>query len=359
MTLERLHLDKFLLYALLILAGVSLAIVYSSTGKSLSATAAHAVRLALGFGVLFAMAQVRPDSLERWSPWIFGVALLFVLAVLGLGVIGKGAQRWLSLGVLRFQPSELMKLALPMMLAWFFVREGLPPRLWRVGVAVLILLVPVGLIAEQPDLGTAALVFAGGITVLFLAGLSWRLIAPVAVGLLAAAPFAWHFLHDYQRHRILTLLDPQSDPLGRGYHTIQSMIAVGSGGFYGKGWMNSSQAHLEYLPESHTDFVFAVFAEEFGLIGSLLLLVVYALIVARGFWIAYLAQDSYTRLLAGSLSVSFFLHFFVNVGMVVGIVPVVGIPLPIMSYGGTSIVTLMAAFGVLMSIQTHRRIVEK
>jgi rod shape determining protein RodA len=226
-------------------------------------------------------------------------------------------------------------------------------------VAVLILLVPVGLIAEQPDLGTAALVFAGGITVLFLAGLSWRLIAPVAVGLLAAAPFAWHFLHDYQRHRILTLLDPQSDPLGRGYHTIQSMIAVGSGGFYGKGWMNSSQAHLEYLPESHTDFVFAVFAEEFGLIGSLLLLVVYALIVARGFWIAYLAQDSYTRLLAGSLSVSFFLHFFINVGMVVGIVPVVGIPLPIMSYGGTSIVTLMAAFGMLMSIHTHRRIVEK
>ncbi len=359
MMLERLHLDKVLLYALLILAGVSLAIVYSSTGKSLSATVAHAVRLALGFGVLLVMAQLRPDSLERWSPWIFGVALLFVLAVLGLGVIGKGAQRWLSLGVLRFQPSELMKLALPMMLAWFFAREGLPPRLWRLVLGAVIVLVPVGLIAKQPDLGTAALVFAAGITVLFLAGLSWRIIVPLFVTIIAAAPFAWHFLHDYQRHRILTLIDPQSDPLGRGYHTIQSMIAVGSGGFYGKGWLNSTQAHLEYLPESHTDFVFAVFAEEFGLIGSLLLVMVYALIVARGFWIAYLAQDSYTRLLAGSLSVSFFLHFFINVGMVVGVLPVVGIPLPVMSYGGTSIVTLMAAFGVLMSIHTHRRIVEK
>jgi rod shape determining protein RodA len=359
MTLQRLHLDKFLLYALLILAGVSLLLVYSSTGKSLSATAAHAMRLALGFGVLIVMAQLRPETLERWSPWIYAAAMALALAVLALGVIGKGAQRWLSLGVLRFQPSELMKLALPMMLAWFFVRQGLPPRQWRLGVAVLILLVPVGLIAKQPDLGTAALVLAGGVTVLFLAGMSWRIIVFLAVALAAATPFAWHFLHDYQRNRILTLLDPQSDPLGRGYHTIQSMIAVGSGGFYGKGWLNSTQAHLEYLPESHTDFVFAVFAEEFGLIGSLLLLVVYALIVARGFWIAYLAQDSYTRLLAGSLSVSFFLHFFINIGMVTGILPVVGIPLPVMSYGGTSIVTLMAGFGVLMSIHTHRRIVEK
>jgi len=359
MTLQRLHLDKVLLYALLVLAVVSLAIVYSSTGKNLTATAAHAMRLTLGFGILIAVAQVRPESLERWSPWIFAISLLFVAAVLALGVVGKGAQRWLSLGVLRFQPSELMKLTLPMMLAWFFAREGLPPRFWRLGVAVIILLVPVVLIAKQPDLGTAALVLAAGITVLFLAGVSWRIIVPLALVVIAAGPLVWHFMHDYQRHRILTLLDPQSDPLGRGYHTIQSMIAVGSGGIYGKGWLNSTQAHLEYLPESHTDFVFAVFSEEFGLIGSLLLVLVYALIVARGFWIAYLAQDSYTRLLAGSLSVSFFLHFFINIGMVTGILPVVGIPLPVMSYGGTSIVTLMAAFGVLMSIQTHRRIVEK
>jgi len=359
MMLQRLHLDRVLLYALLVLALVSLAIVYSSTGKNLAATGAHAMRLTLGFGIMIAVAQMRPESLERWSPWIFAISLLFVAAVLALGVVGKGAQRWLSLGVLRFQPSELMKLALPMMLAWFFAREGLPPRLWRLGVAVVILLVPVVLIAKQPDLGTAALVLAAGITVLFLAGVSWRIIVPLALVVIAAGPLVWHFMHDYQRHRILTLLDPQSDPLGRGYHTIQSMIAVGSGGIYGKGWLNSTQAHLEYLPESHTDFVFAVFSEEFGLIGSLLLVLVYALIVARGFWIAYLAQDSYTRLLAGSLSVSFFLHFFINIGMVTGILPVVGIPLPVMSYGGTSIVTLMAAFGVLMSIQTHRRIVEK
>jgi rod shape determining protein RodA len=301
---------------------------------------------------------VRPENLERWSPYLFGIGLLLLLAVLTLGVVGKGAQRWLNFGVLKFQPSEIMKLAVPMMLAWFFARDSLPPRLWRLGVGLVIVLIPVAIIIKQPDLGTAVLVLAAGMLVVFLAGMHWRIILPLLGLLAAAAPFAWHFMHDYQKQRIFTLLDPEADPLGRGYHSIQSMIAVGSGGFYGKGWLNSSQAHLEYLPESHTDFVFAVFAEEFGLIGSLLLLGLYGFIAVRGLWIAYLAQDTYARLLAGGLSLAFLLHFFVNMGMVTGILPVVGIPLPIMSYGGTSIVMLLAAFGVLMSIHTHRKIVE-
>jgi rod shape determining protein RodA len=358
MDLQRLHLDKTLLYALLALAGLSLVILYSASAKNLNATGAHFLRLMLGFGMMLVIAQVRPENLERWSPYLFGIGLLLLLAVLALGVVGKGAQRWLNFGVLKFQPSEIMKLAVPMMLAWFFARDSLPPRLWRLGVGLVIVLIPVAIIIKQPDLGTAVLVLAAGMLIVFLAGMRWRLILPLLGLLAAAAPFAWHFMHDYQKQRIFTLLDPEADPLGRGYHSIQSMIAVGSGGFYGKGWLNSSQAHLEYLPESHTDFVFAVFAEEFGLIGSLLLLGLYGFIAVRGLWIAYLAQDTYTRLLAGGLSLAFLLHFFVNMGMVTGILPVVGIPLPIMSYGGTSIVMLLAAFGVLMSIHTHRKIVE-
>ena len=358
MNLQRLHLDKPLFYALLMLAAVSLAVVYSAGAKDEALALGHVARLLLGFGILIAIAQIRPDNLERWSPYIFGAALALLLGVLTIGVIGKGAQRWLGLGLARFQPSEVMKLALPMMLAWFLGREGLPPRLWRLGAGLAIVAIPAALIAKQPDLGTAVLVLASGLIVLFLAGTPWRLIVPLLGAIGAAAPFAWHFLHDYQKQRILTLFDPDSDPLGRGYHTIQSMIAVGSGGFYGKGWLNSSQAHLEYLPESHTDFAFAVFSEEFGLIGGLLLVALYGFVVARSFWIAYLAQDSYTRLLAGAVSLGFFLAFFVNLGMVTGILPIVGVPLPIVSYGGSSTLALMAGFGVLMSIHTHRRIVE-
>jgi rod shape determining protein RodA len=358
MNAERLHLDKPLLTALLILAGLSLAVIFSATGKNLGALGAHLLRLVLGFGLLFVFAQLRPELLERWAPYLFGLGVLLLVGVLALGVIGKGAQRWLNLGVLRFQPSEIMKLAVPLMLAWFFARGGLPPRLWQLAVGLVIVAVPAALIARQPDLGTAALIAGAGVMMLFLAGMTWRLIVPLLIAFVGALPFVWHILHDYQKSRVLTLLDPTSDPLGRGYHTIQSMIAVGSGGFYGKGWLNSTQAHLEYLPESHTDFVFAVFAEEFGLIGSLLLVGLYAVIIARTLWIAYLAQDTFARLLAGGLAFSFFLHCFVNMGMVVGIVPVVGIPLPILSYGGTSIVTVMAAFGVLMSIHTHRKLAE-
>ena len=358
MNLERLHLDKTLFYALLTLATISLFVVYSGSAKDVNATVGHFSRLALGFAVLLAVAQIRPEVLERWSPYFFIAGMLLLIAVLAVGVIGKGAQRWLNLGLFRFQPSEIMKLAVPMMLAWFLARGNLPPTLSKLGLAFLIMAVPAFMIFRQPDLGTALLVFGAGTFVLFLGGMRWSVIATLLAGIAVAAPFAWNQLHDYQRNRVLTLFNPEADPLGTGYHTIQSMIAVGSGGVYGKGWLNSSQAHLDYLPESSTDFIFAVYAEEFGLLGSLLLLATYTIIVARGLLIAYLAKDSYTRLLAGSLSLTFFLYFFVNMGMVTGILPIVGVPLPVMSYGGTSIVTIMAAFGILMSIQTHRKIAE-
>ena len=358
MDLQRLHLDKTLFFALLGLAGISLFVVYSASAEDTSAALGHLMRLLLGFIVLLVVAQVRPEILERWSPYIFTAGMVLLIAVLAVGVIGKGAQRWLHLGVLKFQPAEIMKLAVPMMLAWYFARDNLPPSLLRLALAFLMMAVPALMIIKQPDLGTALLVFGAGVFVLFLAGMRWRIILILFAGIAIAAPFAWHHLHDYQQQRVLTLFDPEADPLGTGYHTIQSMIAVGSGGIYGKGWLNSSQAHLDYLPESSTDFIFAVFAEEFGLIGSLLLVAIYTLIVARGALIAYLAKDTYTRLLAGSLSLTFFLYFFVNIGMVTGILPIVGIPLPMMSYGGSSIVTVMAAFGILMSIQTHRKIAE-
>ena len=358
MDLQRLHLDKTLFFALLGLSAISLFVVYSASAKDVSATLGHLMRLGLGFLVLFLVAQVRPEILERWSPYIFGAGMILLLAVLAIGVIGKGAQRWLHLGVLKFQPAEVMKLAVPMMLSWYLARGNLPPTLLRLAAAFLMMAVPALMIIKQPDLGTALLVFGAGVFVLFLAGMRWRVIVILLAIIAVAAPFAWHHLHDYQQQRILTLFDPEADPLGTGYHTIQSMIAVGSGGVYGKGWLNSSQAHLDYLPESSTDFIFAVFAEEFGLLGSLLLVGVYVFIVARGMLIAYLAKDTYTRLLAGSLSLTFFLYFFVNMGMVTGILPIVGIPLPMMSYGGSSIVTVMAAFGILMSIQTHRKIAE-
>jgi rod shape determining protein RodA len=358
MNLERLHLDKTLFYALLAMAAISLFVVYSASARDMDATLGHLLRLLLGFTVLLVVAQIRPEFYERWSPYIFIFGMLLLIAVLALGVIGKGAQRWLDLGFLRFQPAEIMKIAVPMMLAWYLARKNLPPSLPRLAAAFLMMAVPALMIIKQPDLGTALLVFGAGVFVLFLGGMQWRVILTLLAIVAVAAPFAWGHLHDYQRQRIFTLFNPEADPLGTGYHTIQSMIAVGSGGVYGKGWLNSSQAHLDYLPESSTDFIFAVFAEEFGLIGSLLLVAIYVLIVARGMLIAYLAKDSYTRLLAGSLSLTFFLYFFVNMGMVTGILPIVGIPLPMMSYGGTSIVTVMAAFGILMSIQTHRKIAE-
>lgn len=355
---SRLHLDKPLLYALVTLAGLSLIILYSASARDEGVTLSHFVRLVLGFGVLIGVAQIRPELFERAAPWIFGLGLFLLVAVLGVGAISKGAQRWLGLGPLRFQPSEIMKIGVPLMLAWYLSRGGLPPTWPRVAVALVATIVPAVLIVKQPDLGTALLVVASGLLVLFLAGLPKRFIFIALAVAAAAAPLLWSHLHDYQRNRILTLFNPQADPLGTGYHTIQSVIALGSGGFYGKGWLNSTQAHLEYLPESSTDFIFAVFGEEFGLIGILLAIALYGFIAARGLLIAFYAQDSFARLLAGGLALVFFLQFFVNIGMVAGILPVVGVPLPMMSYGGSSIITLLAGFGMLMSIQTHRKIVE-
>ena len=353
--LQRWHIDVPLFYALLALAAISLLMVFSASAGNLTMLIKHILRLIVGFGILFLIAQIRPDDLRRLAPLLFGLAVLLLIAVLGVGIVSKGARRWLGVGGLSFQPSEIMKLALPLMLAWYFARVPLPPNLRQLALASLITLVPVALIAKQPDLGTAILVLGSGFAMLFLAGMYWRILAALAALAAVAVPYAWTHLHAYQQKRILTLLDPASDPLGAGYHTLQGMIAIGSGGFFGKGWLNSSQAHLNYLPESSTDFIFAVFAEEFGLLGILVLLGIYLFIVYRGFLIAWLAQDNFTRLLAGGLTLVFFFYFFVNVGMVSGILPVVGVPLPLISYGGTAVVTLMAAFGMLMSIHTHRK----
>jgi rod shape determining protein RodA len=350
------HIDLPMLVGLLLLCGFGLIVLYSASGENLAQTQRQAIRIGVALIVMVAVAQVNPATLRRWSPWLYGIGLALLVAVLVAGEVGKGAQRWLDLGVIRFQPSELVKLAVPLMIAWYLAEERLPPTWRRLAVAALMIIVPVLLIAKQPDLGTALLVASAGILVLFLAGISWRLIGGLAVGAAAVAPVAWYLMRDYQRQRVLTFLDPEKDPLGAGYHIIQSKIAIGSGGVYGKGWLNGTQSQLDFLPERHTDFIFAVLSEEFGLVGVLMLLALYLFIIGRGLFIASRAQDTFTRLLAGALVLVFFVYLFVNTGMVTGLLPVVGVPLPLVSYGGTSLVTLMAAFGILMSIHTHRRL---
>jgi rod shape determining protein RodA len=309
----------------------------------------------MALGVMLVAAQIPPLHLQRWAPWLYGAGVLLLLAVMVFGDVGKGAQRWLDLGVIRFQPSEMVKITVPLMLAWYLSDRPLPPRLLRVLAAGALILVPTLLIAEQPDLGTAVLVAASGAFVLFLSGLGWRLIAGSAVLVGSLLPVVWMFMRDYQRQRVLTFLDPESDPLGAGYHIIQSKIAIGSGGVYGKGWLNGTQSHLDFIPERSTDFIFAVFSEEFGLFGALVLVALYLFVIGRGLYLAVGAQDSFGRLLGGSLILTFFVYVVVNIGMVSGLLPVVGVPLPLISYGGTSLVTVMAAFGLLMGVHTHRR----
>ena len=350
------HIDLPLLVGLLLLCGFGLLVLYSASGENLAQTQRQAVRIGVAFVVMLAVAQINPITLRRWSPWLYAVGLLMLIAVLVFGEVGKGAQRWLDLGVIRFQPSEMVKLAVPLMIAWYLAEKRLPPSWLRLFAAALMIAVPVLLIAKQPDLGTALLVASAGVFVLFLAGISWRLIGGLSVMAAATAPLAWYLMRDYQRQRVLTFLDPEKDPLGAGYHIIQSKIAIGSGGVYGKGWLNGTQSQLDFLPERHTDFIFAVLSEEFGLVGVLILLSLYLFVVARGLFIATRAQDTFSRLLAGALTLVFFVYLFVNTGMVTGLLPVVGVPLPLVSYGGTSLVTLMAAFGILMSIHTHRRL---
>jgi rod shape determining protein RodA len=356
--LQRLHIDLPLLVGLLLLAAAGLFILYSAGDENLDLVIRQGLRLALAFAVMFVIAQLSPSTIQFWSPWLFGIGLLMLVAVLIGGEIGKGAQRWLDLGVLRFQPSEIMKLAVPMMLAWYLAEAPLPPNRVRIFIAAVILLIPTLLIAKQPDLGTALLIASASIFVLWLAGLGFRLIATVFTLFAAVTPVVWiYLLHDYQRRRVLTFLNPDIDPLGAGYHIRRSKIAIGSGGMYGKGWLNGTQSHLDFLPERSTDFIFAVFSEEFGFLGLLILLGLYLFVVWRGLYISAQAQDTFCRLLAGSITLTFFVYIFVNMGMVSGLLPVVGVPLPLLSYGGTSIVTLLAGFGILMSIQTHRKLI--
>ena len=356
---SRLHIDAPLLLGLLLLSAVGLVILYSASGQDLEFVARQAMRMGLAFGIMVVVAQVPPQTLQRWAPWLFGAGLLLLIAVLVLGEVGKGAQRWLDLGVARFQPSELMKVAIPMMIAWYLAEIRLPPPMRHLAAAILIFVVPSLLIAKEPDLGTALLIASSGAFVLLFAGVRWRLIVSAVILLIPLAVLLWFFgMHDYQRQRVLTFLNPESDPLGAGYHIIQSKIAIGSGGLYGKGWLNGTQSHLDFLPERSTDFVFAVFGEEFGLLGGVLLLCLYLLIVLRCLYIASQAQDTFGRLLAGALTVTFLVYVFVNIGMVTGLLPVVGLPLPLISYGGSSMVTVMAAFGILMSIHTHRRLLK-
>jgi rod shape determining protein RodA len=311
----------------------------------------------VAFVVMWVAAMIPPQTLMRFAVPLYALGVTLLVAVALFGLIKKGARRWLDVGVV-IQPSEIMKIALPLMLAWFFQkREGMV-RWQEFLIAALILALPVGLIMRQPDLGTALLVLAAGFYVIFLAGLSWKVLAGLAVTAAAGAWPAWHMLHDYQRHRIMTLIDPTTDPLGKGFHIIQSTIAIGSGGIAGKGWLNGTQSHLEFIPERTTDFIFAVFSEEFGLIGNIVLLVLYLLLIGRGLIIAANAPTFFARLLAGALTLMFFTYAMVNMGMVSGILPVVGVPLPFMSYGGTALMTLGLAIGMLMSIQRHRKLVQ-
>lgn len=355
--LQLLHVDVLLLCGIFTLVFVGLLILYSAGNQNIDVIVRQLTRLAIALGVMLVLAQIPPSKYQLWAPWLFTFSITLLLTVLIVGHIGKGAQRWLDLWILRFQPSEMLKLTIPLMLAWYFHYQVSPPGKSKIMIALLIILVPAVLIAKQPDLGTALLVSAAGACVIVLAGIRWRhLIALLSLALIFA-PALWHVMHDYQRERVLTFLNPERDPLGSGYHIIQSKIAIGSGGIYGKGWLNGTQSHLQFLPEHATDFIFAVAGEEFGLIGCIILLLIFLMIVARGLYISVQAQDTFTRLLAGSITLTFFIASFINMGMVMGILPVVGLPLPLVSYGGTSMVTMIASLGILMSIQTHRKLV--
>ena len=353
---ERMHLDLPLLLGVLVLCAFGLVALYSAGGRDTDLVVRQAIRLAIGFGFMCAIAQLAPRRFFSWAPSFYAVVVLLLGIVLVFGETAQGAQRWLRVGPIRFQPSEFVKLAVPLMVAWYLARGELPPRFGRIVLGACLTLLPVALVVRQPDLGTSLLVAASGAFVLFLAGTGWRYIVALAATAAACVPLLWHFMHDYQRRRVLTLLDPQQDPLGAGYHIIQATIAIGSGGMHGKGWFNGTQSQLDFLPERSTDFVFAVIAEEFGLLGILVLLSVYLFLVYRGLYVAARAQSTFGKLLAGALVLTFFIYVFVNIGMVSGILPVVGLPLPLVSYGGTSMVTLLAGFGIVMSIHTHRRL---
>ncbi|WP_206484595.1 rod shape-determining protein RodA [Thalassotalea sp. G2M2-11] len=355
---QKLHIDLPLLAGILILMTLGLCIVYSAGGQSVDMAIKQARNMGIALFVMFAIAQIPPLVYRKWAVPVFIIGILLLVSVMFFGQVINGSRRWLNLGVAMFQPSEVMKLIVPIAVAWYVSQFDLPTKLVHIIAAFILLLIPTLLIAKQPDLGTSLLIASSGIFVIFLAGASWKLIGGCAILASAFAPILWLFLmKDYQKQRVLTFLNPEQDPLGSGYHIIQSKIAIGSGGLHGKGWLQGTQSQLEFLPERHTDFIFAVFSEEFGLMGVTLLLLVYLAIVMRGLWIASNAQHAFTKLLAGSLTLTFFVYVFVNIGMVSGLLPVVGVPLPLVSYGGTSMVTLMAGFGIIMAISTHRRFI--
>lgn len=351
---KALPLDFPLLGLLLGLIGLGLLILFSASSGNLGMIGRQALRLVFALGILLIFAFIPPHKYKSWTPAIYFSGLLLVIAVMVMGKIGKGAQRWLDLGFFRFQPSEIMKLAIPMMTAWYFHKQPQPMTLKALLTGLMIIFIPAFLIARQPDLGTAIMVSAGGLCVIFLAGIPFRTLFVTMISVIIAAPVLWPFLYDYQKKRILTLLYPAQDPLGADYHIIQSKIAIGSGGPFGKGWFQGSQSHLNFLPEHATDFIYAVNAEEFGFVGGFIIILLVILIALRGIFIAHNAQTRYTQLLAASLAMMFFFSAFVNIGMVMGILPVVGIPLPLVSYGGTAMVTFLASFGVLMSISSHK-----
>ena len=353
------HLDLPLLLLLIALCSYGLFVLYSASGQDTGYVTRQAIRMGAGFAALIFLAQVPPRTIMRLGPWIYVAGIALLIAVLLFGVGAKGAQRWIALPGFRFQPSEIMKLVLPVMVAGYLARYPLPPSFKSIVVSLIMIGVPFSLIMKQPDLGTSLLIGASGVFVLLFSGIYWRWIF-LAMGLGAAAlPGLWMIMKDYQKQRVLTFLDPESDPLGSGWNIIQSKTAIGSGGLSGKGYLDGTQSQLNFLPESHTDFIIAVIGEELGMTGVLVLLALYLLIIGRGLFIAVQAQDSFSRLLAGSLTLTFFVYVFVNIGMVTGLLPVVGVPLPMVSYGGTSIVTLMVGFGMLMSIQTHRQMVRR
>ena len=352
------HLDTQLLIVLLLLMGVGLATIFSGSNQSVPRISSQVANIMVALGVMYVFANVPPHYLRRIALPLYVCGVLLLVCVALFGEIVNGARRWLYVGVTRIQPSELMKIAVPLMLAWYFDRYEATLKLKNYIIAALLLIVPIGLIVRQPDLGTALLISAAGAYVLFLAGLSWRIIIGLGVAAAACLPFVWGMMHDYQRQRILTLIDPTQDPLGTGYHTIQSTIAVGSGGLVGKGWLQGTQTHLDFIPERTTDFIFAVFSEEWGLFGNVMLLLLFLLVIGRGIVITANAPTLFTRLFGGAITLTFFTYAFVNMGMVSGILPVVGVPLPLVSYGGTSLVTICLGLGILMSIETHKKLVQ-
>ena len=352
------HVDPFLSVVVGVLLAIGVVVLYSASGESFSRVGAQLVNIGVAMGVMWVAANIPPQQLLRLALPVYVIGLALLVAVALFGEISNGARRWLHIGVTRIQPSEIMKIGVPLMLAWYFDRYEAILNFRNFVVGAIVLAVPVLLIAAQPDLGTALLVAAAGFFVLFLAGLSWKIIIGLMAVGGAALPGLWAVMHDYQRRRVLTLLDPMQDPTGAGYHTIQSSIAIGSGGAFGKGWLNGTQARLDFVPERTTDFIFAVYSEEFGLFGNIVLLVLLLLVIGRGLYIAANASTLFARLMAGAITLTFFTYAFVNMGMVSGILPVVGVPLPLISYGGTSAVTILFGLGILMSIHTHKRLVQ-